>query len=80
MNTIIMLNISTGRFKKFTNVEELIESYCKLPVSSKVSTFVLGLKEEALDYPGMMTFMLDYSNGRNELVQAIINMDVVEEI
>lgn len=80
MNTIIILNITTGKMFRTKSVERAIEYYCALPLSKKLHSFVLGLKEEALDYPGMMTFMLDYSNGKNELSELLKELEEEGEV
>lgn len=71
----MILNITNGKISKFDNLEKLIEAYCQLPLKDKVVSFVLGVDKEALDYPGMMEFMLDYSEGYNQMVEFILSMD-----
>lgn len=77
---MMILNIATGKIKKFRNVEKLIEGYCTLPLREKLVSFVLGVKEDALDYPSMMEFMLDYSSGDSEVVNNILHMDEEGEL
>ena len=59
MNTIMILNIATGKVAKYSTELEVIEAYAKLSLQDKLLTFVLGLEEEAMDYPAMMVYMLN---------------------
>lgn len=78
MNTIITLNIATGKTERFTNVEKLIQSYCQLPLRDKLLTFVIGVGEEALDYPAMMDFMFDFNKGNPSMINYLMEMDEEE--
>lgn len=80
MNTIITLNIATGKTERFTNVEKLIQSYCQLPLRDKLLTFVIGVGEEALDYPAMMDFMFDFNKGNPSMINYLMEMDEEEGV
>lgn len=62
MNTIMTLNIATGKVNSFDSAKAVIEAYSSLSLQDKILTFVLGLEEEAMDYPAMMTYMLNMNN------------------
>lgn len=80
MNTIITLNIATGKTERFSSVEKLIQSYCQLPLRDKLLTFVIGIGEEALDYPGMMDFMFDFNKGNASMINYLMEMDEEEGV
>lgn len=63
MNKILILNISTGKVAKFDSLEAVIEAYCRLSLKDKLLSFVLGISEDAMDYPAMMEYILNLDKG-----------------
>lgn len=56
---MMILNITNGKINRFESIDELIEEYCLMSLGDKLTSFVLGVSSKAMDYPGMMAYMLN---------------------
>lgn len=56
---MMILNITNGKINRFNSIDEVIEGYCLMSLGDKLTSFVLGVSDKAMDYPDMMAFMLN---------------------